>query len=68
MKKSKLINLADKRIEKRLPTNIKRVDSSKTVRIPILEKIYEVDGELMYEIKGDNTPRKWKDYSLDDFN
>ena len=68
MKKDKVINLVDKRNEKELPSNLIKVKSKKTVRIPILDKIYEVDGELMYELKSDTTPRKWKDYSLDDFN
>lgn len=66
--KKNIINLADKRIEKGLPTNIERVDSSKTVRIPVLDKFYQIDGEWMYEVKDDNTPRKWKDYSHMDFN
>lgn len=66
--KKNIINLDDKRIEKGLPINVTRPKSQETVRIPILERIYEVDGELMYELKSDPTPRRLKDYSLDDFN
>lgn len=63
-----IINFPDKQKVNQLPSNAIKVDSTKTVRIPILEKIYEMDGELMYELQGDPTPRKWKDYSHMNFN
>lgn len=63
-----VINFPNKQKENRLPSNLIKVDTAKTVRIPILEKIYEVGGELMYELQGDPTPRKWKDYSHKNFN
>ncbi len=63
-----IINLFDKQKDNKLPPNAIKVDSTKTVRIPILDRMYEIDGELYYEIKGDPTPRKWKDYNHMDFN
>ena len=65
---SNVINFPKKQKNDKLPTNLIKVDTTKTVRIPIFEKIYEVDGELMYELQGDPTPRKLKDYSHMDFN
>lgn len=38
------------------------------IKIPILDKFYEIDGEFYYQIKGDSTPRKWKDYNHMNFN
>lgn len=63
-----VINLFDKQQDNELPPNAIKVDSTKTVRIPILDRMYEIDGELYYELKGDKTPRKWKDYSHKNFN
>ena len=63
-----IINFPDKQKVDKLPTNLIKVDSSKTVRIPIIDKFYEIDGELFYVISGDSTPRKWADYKLEDFN
>jgi len=63
-----IINLSDKRKEDKLPTNVTKVDSTKTVRIPILDRVYEIDGELYFETKNDSTPRKLKDYSQKNFN
>lgn len=48
-----IINLPDKQKKKELPTNVIKVDPTKTVRIPILGRMYEIDGELYYEIQGD---------------
>lgn len=63
-----IINFPDKQNGNKLPTNLIKVDSTKTVRIPIIGRMYEIDGELYYEIQGDPTPRKWKDYSHMTFN
>lgn len=51
-----------------LPSNLQPIDSSNTVRIPIIDRFYEIDGELYFQIAGDSTPRKWKNYSHMDFN
>lgn len=51
-----------------LPSNLAKVENTDMVRIPILDKFYEVDGELYYKVAGDSTPRKWKDYSHENFN
>lgn len=67
MKKENNIHLKDGQ-EIPLPPNMERVKNTDAVRIPILDKFYEVDGELYYEVSGDSTPRKWKDYSHMNFN
>lgn len=54
--------------ESNLPSNMHRVDASKLLKIPILDRLYEIDGEWYYQIQGDPTPRKWKDYDHMDFN
>lgn len=63
-----IINLPNKQKDNKLPLNAIKVESRKTVRIPILGRMYEIDGELYYELKGGSTPRKWKDYNHMDFN
>ena len=65
---SNVINFPEKQKVDKLPTNLIKVDSTKTVRIPIFDRIYEVEGELYYELRGDRPPRKLKDYSHMDFN
>lgn len=68
MPKNKIANINKERKDISLPANMKKINQNNTIRIPILERMYEIDGELYYQIKGDNTPRKWKDYSHMDFN
>lgn len=65
MKKNNIIQLNDK---KQLPTNAIEVDDSDLIRVPIFERIYQVDGELYYQIVGSRVPRKLRDYKLEDFN
>lgn len=50
------------------PKNLIEVKNEELIRIPIFDKVYEIDGELYYKIKGDDTPRKMKDYKVEDFN
>ena len=66
--KDNVINLADRKMENEFPRNLRRINDGRTIRIPILDKFYEKDGELFYELKGENIPRKWADYTLEDFN
>lgn len=63
-----IINLSDKRKENELPTNLTKINEKDLINIPIFERIYEIDGELYYEVSGENKPRKLKDYKLEDFN
>lgn len=63
-----VVNFPDKQKANKLPSNLIKVDTTKKVRIPILSRMYELDGELYYELQGDPTPRKWKDYSHMNFN
>lgn len=51
-----------------IPTNLKTVQEEEMVRIPIINKFKEVDGELYYQIRGDATLRKWSDYNHMNFN
>ncbi|MEV9640477.1 hypothetical protein ABZ756_07240 [Mammaliicoccus sciuri] len=67
MQKNKVVSI-NQNHKNELPSNLIRVNSKKTVRIPVVDRFYEIDGELYYQICGDNTPRKWADYDLRDFN
>lgn len=67
MEKDNLLHLHPRKRDA-LPPNMKRVDNSEMVRVPIIKRFYEIDGELYYQVAGDKTPKKWKDYTLDDFN
>ncbi|MEK4025842.1 hypothetical protein [Sporosarcina sp. FSL W7-1283] len=67
MPKNKIVSINQSR-EDGLPSNLIPLDSKKMVRIPVVDRFYEIDGEIYYQISGDNTPRKWADYDLKDFN
>lgn len=67
MQKNKIVSINKIRKDD-LPSNLIPVESKKTVRIPIVDRFYEMDGELYYQICGDNTPRKWAEYDHRDFN
>lgn len=67
MPKNKIVSINQSH-KNELPSNLIPVNSHKTVRIPIVDRFYEIDGELYYQICGDNTPRKWAEYNLKDFN
>lgn len=58
-----VIDLSAKREEKKRTQAQNELADSDLVRIPILEKFYQIDGINFYEVKGDNTPRKWSEYS-----
>lgn len=66
--KNKNISQLGYRENSPLPSNLTKVENTDMVRIPILDKFYEINGELYYEVSGDSTPRKWKDYSHENFN
>ncbi len=66
MKKDNLIKFNKE--ESPLPSNVIEVKDSDLIRIPIFDRIYQIDGELYYELAGDRVPRKLKDYKLEDFN
>ena len=38
------------------------------IHILTIERFYEGEGELIYEIEGENTPLKWNSFSHEDFN
>lgn len=40
------INLSEKQQENKLPTNLIPVNSTEMFRIPILDRMYEIDSEL----------------------
>lgn len=67
MKKNNIIQLNNQK-KNHLPTNAIEVKDSDLIRIPIFERIYQVDGELYYQVAGSRVPRKLKDYKLEDFN
>lgn len=67
MKSNNIIQLNNKK-KNQLPTNAIEVDDSDLIRVPIFERVYQVDGELYYQIVGSRVPRKLKDYKLEDFN
>ena len=67
MQKNKAVSINQNRKDE-LPSNLIRVNSNNMVRIPVVDRFYEIGGELYYQICGDNTPRKWADYNLKDFN
>lgn len=48
--------------------NLKPLQEEDIIRIPIIVNFKEVDGELYYQIREDNTLRKWKDYNHMNFN
>lgn len=54
--------------EKSFPTNLKPGREEEMIRVPIIEKFKEVDGELYYQIRGDQTLRKWSEYNHMNFN
>lgn len=43
------------------------IDDKIDPNIPIFESIYAIDGELHYEIHGENIPQKLSEYSLEAF-
>lgn len=56
-----------KRDEKFLRQAWKEPWKHEWIRVPIISRMYEIDGEMHYEIEGENIPRKWSDYNVDDF-
>ena len=66
MKKDNIIRLGVNKSNPHPPI-VKRLNT-KAVHIPVLERIYKINGELYYQAEGDDRPRKWKDYSLKHFN
>ena len=64
--KNKLIPINSR--DEIIPMNLKPLQEEDIIRIPIIVNFKEVDGELYYQIREDNTLRKWKDYNHMNFN
>lgn len=65
MRKDKIVSINQKND---LPANVIPISKEEMIKVPILERFYEIDGELYYQVRGDSTPHKWNEYSHMDFN